>query len=261
MPLSDKLEQLQTALVFCTIGKTLRKAAYWSIGWGALLLVIGAAVSYARVTDYPDLVIGTALVAEGIYLMVTRKAWAVLVEGTTLAALACWHIWGFVAAYKANGRVVGNPIGIIVLLVAAWSMFSTYRSYKLACEKAEPSSIQVCKEQLDTIAQGKAGTVIFMQQDKALESSNTWVASFVDDAILFVKGPKEAFRKKINPTEGVWVARKDVRLENTGDAWIGGKIKARLYVKEAEFLKVKLGREDFERLNDLLLGRAAVTLG
>lgn len=260
MPLSDSIEQLQTGLVYCTIGQILRRAAFWSIGWGVVILGFGVVISYSRAMDYVNVLVGTALIVEGIYLLVTRNAWAVVVEGSTLAFLTLGNVWGFVSAYRTHAHTAGNPLGTLLLAVGAWNMFSTYRTYKLVCEKADPRWVQFCKEQLDAVTKAKSDTVVFMEVDEVFESTNNCVASFVDDLILFVNGPKKAFRRKVHIESGAWVPRTDVRVENIGDTWIGNRIKARVYVKDAEFLKVKLDRDAFDRLNNLVLGRGAAVV-
>jgi hypothetical protein len=252
MPLSDRIEQLQTALLYCTISRNLRRTAYWSIGWGSLVLAIAIGISVSRKIDFVGIAFAVALIGEGLYLILSKKPITVLVEGATLALLSLWIVVGLVSAYITHTRA-GNPIGAIFLAIGAWNMFSTYRTYKLVSESADPDAIRVCREQLEVISKAESDCVVAMEWDKNFESNDTWAASFIDDVVLFVNGPRKAFRKKLNISSGVWVRRQSVRIENTGDAWLGKKIKAQLYQGEEPFLKVKIGREDYDRLQNLLL--------
>ncbi len=250
MPLSERIDQLQTAVVHCTIGRLVRRSARWSLFLGVLALGIGIGTSVFH--DYVTIALGGALIAEGTYLVLSHRPVTVLIQGTTLALLSLWSVAGLVTHYLAH-RGLGNPVGAVLLALGAANMFSTYRTYKVVTETADPEAVRICREELKKIGERSSNDVVFLGLEKKLVAEDAWAAGFLDDVVLFVTGPRKAFRDSIQVTSAAWMPRRSVRIENTGSGWVGTKTTVHLYRDDLRFATVKIASEDLDRLQNMVL--------
>jgi|SRR3954468_21298778 hypothetical protein len=253
----ERLEKLKVATELCMFEKGQQSSAKSSLWWGVICIGIGLIVLRvgSELGAAINLGFGVLLIATGLYQVKVRAPRAVQVSAAMLALLALWNLGGLALAIAFKGRFLGGGHGVIAGLAQAFGAFSTWQAhalYKALQEKVDPSTLVEVQPYLASLEESNLGEMLEFKRKPNLENEQIWRVQFIDDLALV--GCREAANvtKKYNLKDAVWVRRSDLRVEQTGETWIGHDIKAVVHLGPVVKIdKVVMSPGVFERLSGM----------
>jgi len=257
MPTSEeRLAKLNVATMLCMFEKGQQSSAKSSLWWGAICIGIGLLVLRAgsEVGAAVNLGFGVLLIATGLYQMKVRLPRAVQVSAVTLAVLAFWNL-GTLALFAISKGAYGGGHGLFAGLAQAFGAFSTWQShlvYKNLQEQADPSYVVEVQPYLESLEALASGDMLEFKRVRHLETEQIWRVRFIDDLALLGRRDAANVTKKPKLQEAVWVRRSDLRVEQTGETWIGHDVKVVVHLGPTVLIdKVVMNPGVFERLSGM----------
>jgi hypothetical protein len=252
----ERLEKLNVAATLLMFERGQQSSAKSSLWWGVICLgiglviwrmggVLGAAINIG---------LGVLLIATGVYQMKVRAPRAVQVSAVMLGLLALWNL-GSLTLFLIYKGGYGGGHGLFAGLAQAFGAFSTWQAhavYRHLQEQADPSYVIEVQPYLEALEVPASPDMLEFKRTPHLENEQIWRVRFIDDLALLGRRDPANVTKKLKLQEVVWVRRSDLRVEQTGETWIGHDVKAVVHLGPMVLIdKVVMNPGVFERLSGM----------
>lgn len=255
MPSPERFKQLQVAAAFCLFDKKLSSSGKSSIIWGALNLLIGAiALAAMSLWGIVSIVLGLALVIEGIYERKVRDPKVILISAGTLAGLALWHcvLIGLAATGKLDLALGGRTLyWAIAQAVGAYATWKTYSTYKSLRAESDPLTVEQVRGYIEELKGAKPNQSVHLIEFDAnagfIKGTQRYRLMPIEDLFMAVRYKVQLGRLYLE--EVAFVPRNEVLLTTEGEKWMSRKMKGTVQLGPATIKKVTISPEMAMRLN------------
>jgi hypothetical protein len=241
IPPVTHFDKLRIAAMYLTQKNALRRAAWSSVGWGLLVLLL-ALIPFmngsAGLWTCLHLTIGLILLVEGVWIFRTSNPEALLAESAVLLLLGLWNTVGLYFELRMGLKpVLGGRVFIagILQLISAYSVYKAYPTWKTVFPLAEPLYI----DELDHLASPIWKASIEERTDLiAFQAENKdWKIEFLPDYAVVVTDKGKTFEL---------AGRSELVMEQVGETMLSKKVKLKVVLGDKK-LKCELKPEYFER--------------
>jgi hypothetical protein len=219
-PLCEE-QRLQRMAEFHQERTRLRTLARGSILWGAINLVLGLIYLQDHFINFILVLIGLALLLEGIWFSILPSALGVLVDAVVLLVIGLWNVF-IVALDLLAGeppRVQWVVLGLLFIGIALYRMTTFPRVHQLFQEEFSDEELQQMDALMRYITKSnlkKSDDLITLQMQQ-----RQWRAYLGLHYALFL----DVGRKKPLATE-----RANVSIEENGKALLSSHLKVRIHI-------------------------------
>jgi hypothetical protein len=250
----DRIKRLEIAGQFCLFDKRLRSSGNSSIIWGVLNLLIAASgLALHNRWAIVSLLLGTALIAAGMYERSVRDPKVIIISAGTLAGLALWNLAlvGLAAAGKVQLALGGRTLyWAIAQGIGAFTTWKTYSTYKVLRDESDPSVVQQVREYIDEIKKAKPterlDLVEFEVNAGFVQGTKRYRLLPVEDLYLTARFKSQL--RSLTLEEVSFVPRNAVMLTPEGEKWMSKKLKASVQLGPLKLEKVTIQPEMAARL-------------
>ncbi|MBI2682231.1 MAG: hypothetical protein HYX26_03290 [Acidobacteriales bacterium] len=256
-----RLEELQVATLLCTFDRNLRASGKGSMIWGAITIAIGLAVLLVSWWGLVNLLLGSALFAEGIYERTARNPMVIRISAITLGVLALWNIGGIALAWLTATRALGHALWLgIAQAIGAYNTWQTFSVYVALRNEAKPAIVEEARRHMDDMVEGDASLhsdIVEFQTKKTFGEEKIFRIKIFSDLLLI--GQFESFFDRKRRLESAfWIPRGELQFVPTGEEWMGKKQKGVLHVGAEKIENVRIKPEMVERLQTGGIGISSV---
>ncbi|MEN6372895.1 MAG: hypothetical protein ABFD64_12885 [Armatimonadota bacterium] len=185
----DKVGESRRLADYCLMNMLLKPGGYWGVIFGILAVFISLAHLGANPTNVIHLIIGLAMLIEGILIIKSPSPGMMLVEGSIFWMLAIWntyHIYQVASAHQDVGRW---PMIVLIQIISGGYFFKYYKRF-VYLRDFHPShqSIDNMIKQITSVIKGKS-----KREHDLIELSivgfieTPWKGRLMEDAIMLVQ--------------------------------------------------------------------------
>jgi hypothetical protein len=227
----QRMERLALAGSFCLFDNKLRSSGRASITWGLINVFLGGVVIARNNWGAVSLVLGLALIGEGIYERKVRAPRVIIISAATLGVLALWNFVLIALAAMGKAQLALGGRTLFWAIAQAWGAYATWKTYgeyKLLLEKSNPLTVEHVRECIHELKKAKPEQSLDLVQFDVnpgfLQSTRRYRLKPIED--LFLVAQYRTQFSSLNLENVNFVQRNEVTLTLEGEKWRGKKIKA-----------------------------------
>jgi hypothetical protein len=251
----ERIKRLAMAGAFCMFDKKLRASGNGSIIWGVLSLAIGGfAVAAHNNWGAVSVILGLALVVEGMYERSVRDPKVIIVSAATLAALALWHfaLIGLAAMGKGELALGGRTLyWAIAQAAGAYATWKTYSAYKDLRDGTDPLVVEQVRGNIEELNKARPDESLdlieFDINAGFVQGTKRFRLKPMDDLYLVADYKVQLGRMYLQ--EVSFVPRSEVTLTPEGGKWMSKKIRASVQLGPITLKKVSITSDMAARIN------------
>jgi len=233
------LEDRKKAAEYCLMIRLLRPAGFWGILFGVLALFIGYAGTHVNPINWGLVIIGCAMIAQGIIIYISPSPAMLLAEGIEFIILACWNIFIILSNGLSGAASTGpSPVIVIIQVVCGGSYIKKY--YRLRGLRDNEPSPQDIQDTQQIIKDTFKGNVKRNSDAVSFQTSmHVWKGKIMPDAIMLVD------------TKGrdlILAGKDEFHFESQGKVLVGKSMKASIRCGEYKW-SVQIDPVSFERID------------
>jgi hypothetical protein len=138
--MEQNIEKLRLSSALIEYDRALVSASKTILYFGVIVALVGGISALRGPQGWAWVAGGIVLLGEGVFVRRVRTPAALLLAGITFAAFALWLVGGFALVLLTKDASYGGRgiVGAIFLSIGAWNLLTSYRSYKVLLEHADP---------------------------------------------------------------------------------------------------------------------------
>jgi hypothetical protein len=251
----ERIRRLGMAAAFCMFDRKLRSSGNGSIIWGLLSLAIGGfAVAAHNNWGIVSVILGLALIVEGVYERSVRDPKVIIVSAATLGTLALWHfaLIGLAAMGKAELALGGRTLfWAIAQAGGAFATWKTYSTYKELRDGTDPLVVEQVRGNIEELNKAKPDqsldVVEFDVNAGFVQGTKRFRLKPIED--LYMVADYKVQLGRMHLQEVTFIPRNEVTLSPEGSKWMSKKIRASVQLGPVTLKKVSITSDMAARIN------------